>query len=202
MKQRKLRHHSDVIAEITPPHLFNIRGKPDHELLEILGFEVGKHRGSIHEILGKLADIDPRAKVFKELVKRYNETPFPKGQSFRCSYDVFKHYRNLRNLKQEHFIVVVLNNKHELMSDFTVTIGLLNRSLVHPREVFAPAIERRAAAIVCLHNHPSTNAEPSQIDIEMTHRLKQAGEICGVPMLDHIIIGDGEYVSLADRGLM
>ncbi len=190
------------VADTRTPFLHQISDKPDHELLEILGFEVGKHRGSIHDLLKELSYDNHRVKAFQELAQRYNQTPFPKGKVFRCADDLFQHYQYLRELKQEHFIVVLLNNKHELVSEFTVTIGLLNRSLVHPREVFAPAIEHRAAAIVCLHNHPTSDCEPSQMDIETTQRLQEVGKMCGIPVLDHLIIGDGEYVSMANQGLI
>ena len=83
-----------------------------------------------------------------------------------------------------------------------VSIGCLTASIVHPREVFAPAIEARAASILCLHNHPSGDPSPSPEDIEITHRLKQTGELVGIRLMDHIIIAKDGYVSFTDKGLL
>jgi len=82
----------------------------------------------------------------------------------------------------------------------TITVGLLNHSLVHPREVFADAITDRAAAIICVHNHPSGSLEPSQQDLAITKQLKDAGEILGIRLLDHVIVSRTGYISLRERG--
>ncbi len=202
MKKRKSTDHSEVIAETTPPCLFNIRGKPDHELLEILGFEVGKHRGSIHELLKHLQEIDPRIEALIELTQRYLKTPLPEGQLLGCSHDIFQHYQYLRDLKQEHFIVVLLNNKYQVQQEITVSIGTHNRSIVRPKEVFAEAIKQGAAAIVCVHNHPSGNSQMSPQDIDVTQRLRESGQLLDIKLLDHVIVGNNSYTSLADEGFL
>lgn len=107
---------------------------------------------------------------------------------------------DMRFLKQEHFDVLYLDTKNQVIHRQTIFIGSLNASIVHPREVFKEAFRRSAASIICLHNHPSGNPEPSKEDIDVTKRLSEAGKILGIDMLDHIIIGDRKFVSLKERG--
>ncbi|MBF0237819.1 MAG: DNA repair protein RadC [SAR324 cluster bacterium] len=141
--------------------------------------------------------------ILLELCKRYNEHKLVPGKAFQASVDVFRHFQHrLRELKQEVFLVILLDNKHQYLTDCQITQGLLNKSLVHPREVFASAIEHRAAAIIAIHNHPSGDPRPSSEDIQITRRLQDTGKIVGIPLLDHVIIGRDQYCSLADEGLM
>lgn len=109
---------------------------------------------------------------------------------------------DMRYFRQEHFKVVYLDTKNNIMGDRDVTIGTINTSLVHPREVFSDAIKCSAASIIVLHNHPSGDPSPSQEDIQVTKRLAQAGEILGIGLLDHIIIGDGKYFSFKEKGFL
>ena len=95
---------------------------------------------------------------------------------------------------------MILDNKHRFLSETTVKVGLLNRSLVHPREVFAEAIEQRAAAIFCIHNHPSGDSCLSEEDKRITWRLQESGKLLGIPFLDHIIISKEDFTSFADEG--
>ena len=108
--------------------------------------------------------------------------------------------RELKKKKQEHFLVITLNGASEVIRSRTITMGLLNHSLVHPREVFADAIVDRAAAIVCAHNHPSGNLEPSSQDIQMTRQLVSAGEILGIRLVDHVIVSKNGIISLREAG--
>jgi DNA repair protein RadC len=108
----------------------------------------------------------------------------------------------LRYLTKEHFVCLFLNTKNHVIGQETLSIGSLNASIVHPREVFQAAIKRNSAAIVCAHNHPSGDPTPSPQDIEITKRLVEAGEIIGIDVLDHIIIGDNGYISLKEKGYM
>ena len=108
----------------------------------------------------------------------------------------------LRYMTQEHFVVLSLNTKNVVMHESTIFIGLLNASIVHPREVFKEAVKRSAAAIIIVHNHPSGDPEPSYEDIEATRRLIKCGELFGIDVLDHIIIGDGNYVSIKEKGIL
>lgn len=109
---------------------------------------------------------------------------------------------DLRYLAKEHFICLFLNTKNHVIGQETLSMGSLNASIVHPREVFRAAIKRGSASIICAHNHPSGDPAPSQEDIEITRRLSDAGDIVGIDVLDHIIIGDGTFVSLKEKGLM
>jgi DNA repair protein RadC len=110
--------------------------------------------------------------------------------------------RDLKLKKQEHFMVITLNGASEVINSRTITMGLLNHSLVHPREVFTDAITDRAAAIICAHNHPSGNLEPSSQDIEITRQLVNSGEILGIKVLDHVIISKNGITSLRESGYM
>ena len=107
------------------------------------------------------------------------------------------------NKRVEHFIVTTLNGAHIPVHTYVVTIGLVNRTVVHPREVFWYAIKDMATAIVVAHNHPSGQLQPSPEDIDITHRLSEAGKIIGIQLLDHIILGkQNEYYSMVEHGLI
>ncbi|QCT01975.1 DNA repair protein RadC [Paenibacillus algicola] len=108
----------------------------------------------------------------------------------------------LRSLHKEHFVCLFLNTKNHVIAQETLSIGSLNAAVVHPREVFRAAIKSSCASLVCAHNHPSGDPTPSPEDIALTTRLVEAGSIIGIDVLDHIIIGDGSFVSLKERGLM
>jgi DNA repair protein RadC len=107
---------------------------------------------------------------------------------------------DMTSLSQEHFVVLFLNVKNEVLHKQTVFIGSLNSSIVHPREIFREAVKRSAASIVVAHNHPSGNPSPSPEDIEVTKRLIEAGLIMGIELLDHLIIGDHKFISLKEKG--
>ncbi|MCT4632171.1 MAG: DNA repair protein RadC [Firmicutes bacterium] len=106
----------------------------------------------------------------------------------------------LRFEKKEYFVILLLDTKNQVIAKEVISVGSLNSSIVHPREVFKVAIKRSAASIILAHNHPSGNTSPSQEDIKVTKRLIETGDIVGVKVLDHIIIGDGGYLSLREEG--
>lgn len=105
-----------------------------------------------------------------------------------------------QDLDREHFKVLHLNTKNQVMKVETTSIGLLNSSPVHPREVFKEAVKMSSAAIILAHNHPSGDPTPSQEDLLLTTRLRNVGEVLGISVVDHIIFGDNRYVSLKERG--
>ena len=107
----------------------------------------------------------------------------------------------LKGKKKEHFVVLCLDTRNGLINHKLVSVGSLDTSIVHPREVFNEAITSRAASVIFAHNHPSGDPEPSKEDVELTRRLAKAGEIMGIDVLDHIIICDNSYVSLKARNL-
>ena len=111
-------------------------------------------------------------------------------------WDIYTYYMDdMRYLKKEVFKIVLLNTKNEIITEIDISMGTLNSSLVHPREVFVEAIKRSANKIILLHNHPSGQVEPSKEDKSITKRLVECGMIIGIEVIDHIIIGDGEYYS-------
>ena len=105
-------------------------------------------------------------------------------------------------LDREHFKVVLLNTKNKVITIETVSIGSLNSTIVHPREIYKNPIKNSAAAIIAVHNHPSGDPTPSSEDIETTKRLKEVGKLLGIELLDHVIIGDGDYYSFKENGLI
>lgn len=108
---------------------------------------------------------------------------------------------DMRYLKKEHMKLVLLNIKCNLISVEEVSIGSLNASIVHPREVFNPAIRKSSASIIMVHNHPSGDPTPSSEDTAITSRICEAGKLIGIELVDHIIIGDGRYISMKEKGL-
>jgi len=141
-----------------------------------------------------------RVVLVKEKVGRYElsrETKSPEE-----AYNAIKTITNAQEEAQEVFGILILNTKNKIVAVHEISRGALNGSLVHPREVFKPAVLHNAASIICFHNHPSGNPEPSREDIETTNRLVEAGKIIGIEILDHIIVGDDGYVSLKERGVM
>jgi DNA repair protein RadC len=140
-------------------------------------------------------------KAAVELGKRSLATPLSIGTRIESSESLFQYYYpRLRDLRHELFLIVLLDAKHAIIRDQTVSQGSLTLSIVHPREVFNLAVKESAAAVIFIHNHPSGDPQPSPEDRVLTTRLVQAGEVLGIPVLDHLIVGDGRYVSFADRG--
>ena len=116
------------------------------------------------------------------------------------AYEMIK--EQLEGLDREQFIIAYLNTKNEPTNISVVSVGSLNKAIVHPREVFKTAILSNAASIMAFHNHPSGETTPSQQDIQLTHRLYEAGELLGIKLLDHLIIGDGTFTSLKEKGYL
>ncbi|WP_411343514.1 RadC family protein [Paenibacillus sp. WLX1005] len=108
----------------------------------------------------------------------------------------------MRYLQKEHFVCLFLNTKNQIISQETLSMGSLNASIVHPREVFRAAIKCSSASVICAHNHPSGDPTPSPEDISLTRRLVEAGHLIGIEVLDHVVIGDTRFVSLKEQGLM
>ena len=127
----------------------------------------------------------------------------PAKYKIKNPWDIYKYYmESLRYQYKEIFKVVLLNTKNEIITDVDISMGTLKSSLVHPREVFREAIIRSSNKIILLHNHPSGNAEPSKEDKSVTNRLKECGELIGIEVIDHIIIGDGIYFSFKENMLI
>lgn len=135
-----------------------------------------------------------------ELARRFLSEEAPKGPSFRSAADVFARYRYLiADSPVEVFLALLLDVKHRVLGEARVSVGVLDGSLIHPREVFAPAVGERAAAVILVHNHPSGDPAPSAEDREVTRRLRAAGGIVGIAVLDHVIIGSRAFYSFREE---
>lgn len=141
--------------------------------------------------------------VYETLTIREEVTNYLKtGTRYTAPSQVYDTFSFLMQETKENFITLHLDGKNRIIAMDTVSIGSLNQSIVHPREVFKTALLSSAAALILVHQHPTGDPSPSSEDIAITRRLKEAGEIMGVKVLDHIIIGSGEYMSFVERGLL
>ena len=168
--------------------VFRLHEMSPQELMEIRG--IG--RGKAARILAAL-----------ELGKRVSARPPGKPVHVGSPEEIAGLFmEELRCLKQETFRILLLNAKGDIISIETISAGELTSTLVHPREVFRPAVKKSAAAMVLVHNHPSGDPQPSSEDVETTFRLQECGRLMGIRVLDHLVIGDGTYVSMVSEGLM
>lgn len=159
------------------------------------------------EELGKIKGIGiakaAQIKAAIEIGKRLASLSQSERPVIKCPGDV----RNLlmeemRYLDKEYFKIILLNIKNQVIHVEDVSVGSLNSSIVHPREIFKIAIRRSSAALILVHNHPSGDPTPSGEDVEITRRLVESGKLLGIGVLDHVIIGDGRYTSLKEKGLI
>lgn len=136
-----------------------------------------------------------------ELGRRCAARRLRSGDPVRGPADVFRHFHpRLRDARHERFLLVLLDGRHRMLREVVISQGTLTASLVHPREVFRPALREAAAAVVLVHNHPSGDPTPSREDREITTRLAEAGELLGIPVLDHVIVAERGYASLRETG--
>ena len=152
----------------------------------------------------------PRTIKFKQIKAVYEtltvrediEAYLKTGQRYTAPQQISDTFQFLMKEPKEQFITLHLDGKNRIICMDLVSIGSLNQSIVHPRSVFMTACLSSAAAIICVHNHPTGDPTPSSEDISITRRLKEAGELMGIKLLDHIIVGDGTYLSFTERGLL
>ena len=137
-----------------------------------------------------------------ELTKRALEVEDNNLPVISSAKDAVAQLQELRTAKKENFVVLYLNARNQLICKEIISVGTLNANLVHPREVFKPAIDNFAASIIIAHNHPSGGAEPSDNDLSTTNRLKEAGKIMGIELLDHIIITKTSFFSLKEKKMI
>lgn len=172
----------------------------------------GIEQAGIHEIC-EVPGIGPakaaEIKAAIELGRRWYKMPshvHEAPEAFCSSQDVINHFnQTMKGLKKEVFRCVLLDTKNKglkIIKDEEVSVGSLNASIVHPRETFKSAIRESAAAVIFIHNHPSGDSKPSQEDILLTRRLVHAGDVLGIRVLDHIIVGDSGHFSFRDNGMM
>jgi DNA repair protein RadC len=138
-----------------------------------------------------------------ELAKRLAKANAKDGLTFTHPSSIAEYYmEEMRHHKQEHIKLLMLNSKSKLLGESDISKGTVNASLISPRELFIEALNKQAVSIILLHNHPSGDPEPSKTDFLFTKRVKEAGELIGIDLLDHIIIGDNCYSSFAEKELL
>ncbi|MDK6232842.1 RadC family protein [Aerococcus sanguinicola] len=168
-------------------NLYDLRYASIEELTKIPG--IGQAKAA--ELLAAL-----------EFGKRVNQAQCPKFGQIGSSQEAGNWLLNeMRHYKQEHVLVLFLNTKHEVIRQQTIFIGSLNMSVAHPREIYHAAVRCCAARIIVGHNHPSGNPSPSQADIDFTQRLLDCGSLLGIDLLDHIVVGSEDFVSLREFGI-
>lgn len=159
------------------------------------------YQGELSEVRGLGPAKAAQVLAVLELCKRFGERQLKPGEVFRAPSDIFHHFcERLAGEPREYFYAVLLDNRHRKIRDVRVSQGSLTSAFVCPRDVFEPVVREAAAAVVFVHNHPSGDPTPSQEDISITRRLRQVGELMGVRVLDHIVIGRGRYVSFVQDG--
>jgi DNA repair protein RadC len=179
------------LAERVLSQAGGLRYLPDYsleELQEIKGIGLAK-AGQIKAAL--------------ELGRRMASTLREEGVQIGSPQDVANFLmEEMRYYHKEYFKIILLNTKNKIISIEDISVGSLNSSIVHPREIFNPAVKKSAAALILVHNHPSGDTQPSNEDMEVTKRLIEAGKVLGINILDHIIVGEGRYLSFKERGLI
>lgn len=174
------------------------------ELLEIFGSLKNIQQASLSEtraLKGMGAAKAAQLKAALELGRRLFEAPGIKGPVFSTGQDVYSYfYPRFQNMKKEVFYCAMLDVKNRLIKESRVSEGTLTFSVIHQREAFKDAIRESAASVIFVHNHPSGDPSPSREDISITEKLSTAGETLGIRVLDHIIIGDGTYTSIMEKG--
>jgi DNA repair protein RadC len=172
---RKLlrKHKLEDLSSLRIRDLKNIPGIGDTKACQLLAcFELGK-------------------RMFAEKKEFFIKSP----------EDVYRLTKEIENAKKEYLIAIYLNTGNSLIKKEVISIGGLNVNMIHPREVFQPAIANYAANVILVHNHPSGDPEPSEEDVKLTKRMVRAGKLMGVNVLDHIVIGNGKYTSLKETGV-
>ena len=175
------------------------------ELLDRFGGIAGIARAGIAELYSVQGIGPAKAAEIKAAIElgRRHQRPTLAGASLCASQEVAEYFHpRLRDVKKEEFRCVLLDTKNRVIREETVSTGSLTASLVHPRETFKTAVRESAAAVIFVHNHPSGDTRPSQEDILLTRRLVQAGDLLGIKVLDHVIVGDGGHFSFRDSGLL
>jgi DNA repair protein RadC len=210
-RERLLRHGPEALSNAELLAILLRTGTANESAVKLAGKVLAACGGLRHltdmtvEQLTAIKGIGPakalQLKAGIELGRRLSRSRLDDAPQIRSPRDAAELVRDeLRFLTKEHFIVLFLNTKNRVIGKETLSIGSLNASIVHPREVFRSAIQRNSASIICAHNHPSGDPTPSPEDIDVTRRLAEAGRLIGIELLDHIIIADQTHVSLKELG--
>ena len=209
-RERLLRHGPDALSTAELVAVLLRTGSPTRSALDVASDLIGRHGGlarlaaaGVRELcgvdgIGEVKALNLLAAF--ELGRRLGALPARRRALIAGPADAARVLMDrLRFAEAERFVVLLLNTRHEVLDAVEVTRGGLASSPVHPREVFKPAVREGAAAVILVHNHPSGDPTPSRADLAITARLCRAAAVMGVPVLDHIIIGDGRWVSLRER---
>ena len=192
------RNGSDVLAKLRS----FLRKNP---LKSLTDFQLEHPPGQIvnREIVGK--DLSKAQLLTLKAVLEFSRRVLDRGMGMDSPItspaDALPEIRHIRDLRKEHFVAIFLNARNQVIKIETISVGSLNASLVHPREVFAPAVGISAASVILGHNHPSGDVTPSREDIELTRRIVQAGEIMGIEVVDHLIVGSDRFLSMKEANV-
>ena len=212
-RERLIQYGADVLSLGELLAILLRSGTQQQNVMELANHLLSQHGGlrgvaalSVHE-LSEIHGIGPakaaQIKAAIEFGRRLVSASPEERTKISSPRDVYHQIGPaLRDEPREHFIALLLDTKNGLLRQVTVSVGDLSSSLVHPREVFAPAVRYSAASLIVAHNHPSGDPSPSPEDIQVTARLVEAGDLLGITLLDHIIVGDARWVSLKEKGLM
>ncbi len=168
------------------------------EVLKIL--DTNNYKTSISDLLSVSGLGKAKSTLISASLELSRRVLYPNRKKITSPADALPFINHYSDRKQEHFLCLSLNGAHEIIQSRVVSMGLVNRTLVHPREIFSDPLKDRAAAVLIAHNHPSGSIEPSREDIEITSRIKNAGIILGIELLDHIIFTETCYYSFLEEG--
>ena len=215
-RERLLKFGADGLSTAELLAIILRTGGKDKSAIE-LAREVLMHFSSLKDIEGaavaefgdikgigdaKTAQLKAAFELGRRLFRSEKDTAL-QNPSFKNSREVYQYYRpRFYGLKKERFLCALLDTKNRVFKETIVSEGTLTSSLVHPREVFRNAIKEAAASVLFVHNHPSGDPDPSREDINITKRLVETGKVIGINVLDHIVISDGKYLSLMEKGYM
>lgn len=179
------------------------------DLLNLFGKQrglLGLHHFSLHELM-KIKGVGEVKAVqllcIAEIAKRISRRKAELELNFRDPQTIAAYYmEQLRHCEKEKFILILLNTRNQLIQDKIISIGTVNATLVSPREIFMEALKGEATNIIILHNHPSGDSTPSRQDIIITNKIKEVSALVEIPLIDHIIIGDNQYFSFKQKGLL
>lgn len=182
LAEQVLNHNADCKG------ILNILHLNTSQLMSIKG--IGEVKSIQIQCIGELSKRISRARIYDNL-------------SFTDPRSISDYYmEDLRHLDRENLLILLLNTKNVLIKELIISQGTVNSSLVSPREIFIQAMKYSAVNIILVHNHPSGNSEPSREDLMITQRVKEAGDLIGISLIDHLIIGDNNYVSFKERGIL
>lgn len=212
-RERLLKEGAEVLSDIEILAILLRTGSRDATALDLASMIMSRFEnlrrllGATVEELGEIKGVGPakacQIKAALELGRRTAQYSDQPRRVIKTPDDAAALVmEEMRHFDREHFRAILLNTKNQVIGTDKVSVGTLNSSVVHPRELFRNAIKRGAASVILLHNHPSGDPTPSREDKDITHRVMEAGKIIGIEVLDHIIIGDNKFISLKAHGLI